>query len=88
MQYNTRMSRYDVSTTSLALDLGSGASKVILKAGAADIRIAYDYQNFSNNQYFTLEAGTTLILDQPVPTQSQLVYVYSLAASVLEVWIT
>ena len=85
---NRRMSRYNVSTNTLALDLGSGASKVILKAGVADILLAYDSQNFSNNQYFTLEAGSTLILDQPVPSQNQLVYVYSLAASVLEVWIS
>ena len=73
----------------MSISLGSGQSKVILQAGSEDVLLAYDENNFNTDNYFTLQAGTSIILDQPVPQQSQLVYAITLAGTaVLEVWIT
>lgn len=89
MSLNTRITRYGLTTTALAIALGSGDSKVILQAIDSDVAIAYDEQGFANNIYFTIPAGSTIILDQPIPSASQLVYVRTFAAAsgVLEVWI-
>ena len=88
MSLNTRITRYTVTTAALGISIGSGKSKVILQAGDADIYMAYDPLDFDNEKYFTVQAGTSIILDQPVPSQTQLVYVQSTGTTTLEVWIT
>jgi hypothetical protein len=89
MSLNTRITRYSLTTTAQSIAIGSGSSKVILQALDSDIGLAYDEGNFAANIYFTISAGSTIILDQPVPSATQLVYVRTLTAStgVLEVWI-
>jgi len=83
-----RITRYTIGTAAVPISLGSGASKVIFQAGDADVFIAYDEGNFDINQYFTILAGSTLILDQPIPDQDELIYVKSNSSSTIEVWIT
>ena len=89
MSLNTRITRYNLSTTAQSIALGSGSSKVLLQALDSDIALAYDEQDFSNNIYFTIPAGSMIILDQPIPSARQLVFVRTLTASsgTFEVWI-
>ena len=88
MPLNTRMTRYTMSSTAREISFSSGIGKVILQAGNADIFIAYNLGDFDIDRFFTLTAGSTIVLDQPVPSQNELLYVKSNSTTILEVWIT
>ena len=83
-----RITRYSIGTSALSISLGSGASKIIFQAGDADVFIAYDESDFDINQFFTILAGSTLVLDQPIPNQDELIYVKANSSTTIEVWIT
>ena len=88
MPLESRITRYTLSTTALEISIASGNGKTILQAGDADIFIAYNLSDFDIDRFFTLTAGTSLVLDQPVPSQNTLMYFKSNSTPVLEVWIT
>ena len=88
MPLNARITRYTLSTSPLEISIASSTGKVILQAGDSDIFIAYNYNDYDADRFFTLPANSTLVLDQPVPSQNNLMYVKSNSTPVLEVWIT
>ena len=82
----SRMNRYTLSATPLSLSLPSSFQKIIFHAGSEDIFFMYNQEGYGGSEYFTLAAGTTLILDQPVGFPDSLfVRVLSDEGS-LEIW--
>lgn len=84
------MTRYNLTNSPYSISIGSGNAKVIIQALDVDMVIAYDEMDFDSDNYFTIGAGSTLILDQPVPSATQLLWVRTLVAAtgIVEVWIT
>ena len=88
MPLNSRMTRYTITTSPLEISLSSGNGKTILQGGVANTYLAYNLSDFDIDRFFTLTAGSTLVLDQPVPSQNELLYVKGESTTILEVWIT
>tara|TARA_R110000851_G_scaffold149041_2_gene289540 strand:+ start:118 stop:390 length:273 start_codon:yes stop_codon:yes gene_type:complete len=88
MPLNARMTRYTITTSPLEISLSSGNGKTILQGGVANAYLAYNLSDFDIDRFFTLTAGSTLVLDQPVPSQNELIYVKADSTTILEVWIS
>ena len=69
----SRVMQMDLTTTSQFVDL-TGSGKLFIRV-TADTRISFDQFAVDNEPFFTLDAGTTYIFDQPNPFQSQPCYV-------------
>ena len=81
-----RMNRYTLDATALSLSLPSSFQKIIFQAGAKAIFFMYNSEGYAASEYFTLAAGTTLILDQPVGFPDSFMVRTLSDEGTLEVW--
>ena len=65
-----RIMRLTLTTNAQFLDL-SGSGKVFLRVTGDDVRLAFDQFSVDNGNYFTIDDGISLILDQPQPFDGQ-----------------
>tara|TARA_R110000824_G_scaffold41947_1_gene124189 strand:- start:1332 stop:1604 length:273 start_codon:yes stop_codon:yes gene_type:complete len=83
-----RVQNVDLTTNTQYLDL-TGSGKLMLRVGDNDVRLGFDQYSIDNKPYFTLDAGTTYIFDQPYPFVGQNCFVRSdTGTSSLQVLIT
>ncbi len=66
-----RVANIDLTTATQYVDF-TGTGKLMIKvSGDNDVRIGFDQYSVDNKPYFTLDAGTTYIFDQPYPFVGQ-----------------
>lgn len=86
----TRFSRFTITSADpLPISLPSSGSKIVFRnAGNADVQFADDPSQYDAGNYFTLESGTTLVLDQPVGFTMALVARCAVSSenTTLELW--
>ena len=76
-------------TTGAAVAVGVGAASRILIRANGDVRLALGEQNLSNDQYFTINDGSTIVFDPPNYIQGYFIWAMldSAATGSLEVWL-
>ena len=80
------ITRYTVNTTPKPIGL-DGGGRVILRVTGADVLVAYDQNGVDSDQYYTITADTTFVIDPP-NLVDELIYLSTSAGSAdVEVWV-
>jgi len=81
--------RYTLSSATDTVAVGTGAASRILLRASEDVRLALDEQYLTTDNYFTIAAGSTLVLDPPNFTSGYFLWfrLDSATTGTLEVWL-
>jgi hypothetical protein len=80
------ISRYSVGTTPKPIGI-DGGGRVLIRVVDADVQIAYNQSDFGVDQYYTIPAGTTFVLDPP-NLVNELIYLQTASGTAtVEVWV-